>query len=353
MEIESLYKEQQELQEKAKILSLPKPTERNTPKNEAEPSGAAKPEKGVEDIYADVTGYTFLSEYTDKSIEEIMKSGTIKERAALFLADTEAMEFGDKARILTMLQRDILLVRAGETEEGYMEFLNYCGEFDSLSKYEKKLRPTYNAIQADEAELVLLLNKWLDLLISAEISTDIWRKVKGDSTLSFFDKEEFLSVLTREVWEEGNFIFESESDTIKVSIDGELYGRILSRAKRVECSLSMFKAGVSAIVDYIREKGEENLIVPYGLEAIIRENYKEVYVRSILTSDKFLRSEFLRRKSAGETITEEEEQMAVFPCFYEIEEDAGMREIYDSIIAKFPDYTKRYMERFLYKESDK
>ncbi len=275
-----------------------------------------------------------LRRYTDKTKEEIIKSGNAKEMAALFLCNKDAQGYLTNKTILTPREEFTIWNRM-KREGTKDEFVRYNNEFIRLHLYGKMVRELTLYYKMDAASLTMLVNEWEMYETQAQAYANLLQVGKAiaiGKTLSEEGAAEWAQgsgkyIEQHSVFNDARFVFDEASCSFRTDIDGKgmLYERIQETAEDVAMHLSALKAALQVAEEQLQETN--TFYMPaYILEA--EEITCERWLMSRDSDRSHYRSELNYRKLKGRAVSAEEEKWAVYPDYYELEPDEEVYENY-------------------------
>ena len=362
--VEAALKAKEEREELAKMV------EEDRERQAKNQRGFANPQ----DVY-DIDGDPFsLDELADgyrdepreegerwKTREEILKDGTLLEKLRMYYANRDMEGYFNLGGELT--KEDVAKIAASIRTEEDRKLLEECNsEYQILIEYGAKLSYSFKMFQTSLSALAVSVNKWDDYEKMAKQLTDVIKiavsrnfdviekiddKLKGEaaklvsSIISYTYYTAKLQDETTQTEEEtegtlfaknmptllnrAKLYYEEEENKFKVDVDGEgkLYSKIKEEAKVAEEDLSIFKAYVVVILDFIQKS--KLRYVPISIRMALNNAESESYARYLVnpetTTHNYFKSELNCKKKDGAAITKDQEKRAVIPDYLEIEPD--------------------------------
>ena len=259
-----------------------------------------------------------LSWYTTKTKEEVIESGTLKERLHLYFVGADFNTYFHADTNISKREGDQLLACIDGSSEWGQEKqakLQKCvKEYQAIMTYSGHLRSFYLRAQACFAVLSNLINRLDTYERTAEKLTSLYLSTGQDTDklLDLWDKD----------FEGARLVFHEEDNEFWV--DGWVarnakYGlrkEILYAADDAASTLSDFKAYVKAGKEFVASSFLQ--YQPISMRMAIKNAEEERYPRYMVKNLSHFRSEMNRRIANGEAITEEERVRAFIPDFYEV-----------------------------------
>ena len=319
---------------KAKLEAKLKASKRSSSTGE-EPRSFAKPVT-AEDAEGEVPSAEARAEgFNFKTQEQILESGTLKEKIRLYICYLDADNyFGSDS---SLSEADIRkIVSSVKTTEDKAEVSNYYREYHTLNRFGENLRYYFKRFQTSFAflakqlymldkyeEAVTLLNSLLSTALSIPTLEQTGTPPKGKPYFTTEEeKSEACSKLVKrliksELWD-GVLVTYSQKDNLfrLLHPKGGLLSRIQKEAKEVEENLADFKAYAVVAEDYCKKSKLKYL--PISVQMCIENAEEERYIRYLVENLRYFRSELNYRKSKGEKISMSEYRLAVIPDYYEI-----------------------------------
>lgn len=259
---------------------------------------------------------------TFSSYDDVIENGSIYQKATLYVNHFDTgRTFGSG----TLTEEQVARLREkiyNTTEENRREGLIYIKTFNAFLQYGKFISTARSDYQREAAKLTGLIElwegvqgtyqHWKDMVANGILETmpeNIKAPFQCLPDFGIF-KDRYKAQIT--VFPDGNVVLE----------DTKLWEAIQEQAEETEYYLSVLKGYIEPLSDYIYSEGEPPLwaILPHRLEMWMdypdaieeqRQPDKAKYFRFILR----------KRKESGETITPEEERLAVYPDYNEIQTD--------------------------------
>ena len=260
-----------------------------------------------------------LSCYTPKTKEEIIESGTLKERLLLFLAGADFKTGSLTGGNLTEKENKRLLnciIESSEREPSKRAMRLKCAkEYQAIMQYSGQLRCSYLRSQACFAILANLLNRLEAYGETAEKLTSLFQTTKGqdaNTLLELWGKDFKGARLLFDEERQSFYVDANEPNGTRYSLNKE----IEDAADDAASTLSDFKAYAKAGEEFV--KGTFLKYQPISMRMAVKNVEEERYPRYMVRDLSYFRSDINRRMADGETITPEEERRAVIPDFYEV-----------------------------------
>lgn len=308
-------------------------------------------------------------------VDEIIKSGTPEEKAALAVSDYDASSFC-KGGFLSPENKKALKASIA-TYEDSVTFMGYLKLYSDLVFCENRLAYLFKRYQVEVALLSKLIDKYeaiqkdlgiYQAIYGERVGSGSGRGIKYNLTNDKTNAKdisqttpEALLVEFNEVHKGDGVIFkdnvkgnlvegtlydgngitiygeinEDGSKTLIADIDfkGGLYDQIKDQAKECEKELSYVKGAIEAIEDYVI--GNCFLaFVPNRMELTIENVKEERFSRSVIAPGYHQSQLNYKRDDKGETVTKEEEYEAVVPDYYEVQADEDVKEDFLKFIIK-------------------
>lgn len=274
-----------------------------------------------------------LPEEKLRSINDIIKDGTPRERAAIAIIDYDLLNTSDE-RVCKLSEKELKQLRAAilkESIDEQNEFMYYIREANKIFRFASKLTYNFKMYQLEATLLAQLVTKWEDYEREAEACNKFLnaflRDIKNgaievvgvEDVPSFFAKM-ILADNCKE-WDKATLVYDEATQTFKANVDGEgkLYEEIKKQVKDTEEYLSYFKGSAIAMAEYIEEV--DLPVTPIQVYDVITNAEEELYSGSLIESKKYYRSNLNKKKQNGESISPEEERRAVFPDYHEMAAD--------------------------------
>ena len=259
-----------------------------------------------------------LSWYTTKTKEEVIESGTLKERLLLSFVGADFETYFNTENSLADGEADKLVSCIWESSEWGQrrgEKVRKCvKEFRVIVSYSDHLRSFYLRSQACFAILASLINRLDTYEKTAEKLTSLFQTTEGQ------DANTLLELWGKD-FEGARLLFDEEGQSFYVDANepnGAKYAlnkEIEDAADDAASTLSDFKAYTKAGNEFV--KGTFLKYQPISMRMAVKNVEEERYPRYMVKDLSRFRSEINKRRADGETITPEEVRRAVIPDFYE------------------------------------
>lgn len=266
--------------------------------------------------------------FTGKTKEEILKSGTLKEKITLFFCYDDAKNYFDNESELTR-EEESSIGMAFNTDEDYRLGRKCRKEYDALCRFGEQLRFYFKRFQTCYSALAKLLNKWDSYDNMAQLFNDQLKMIQSIPTADSTDKgglvfrteahkEAVINRLMQQFFNsklEGATIdYDTSKDRIFANVyaNGGLYDMILIEANETAEAMSDFKGLAVAAHEFI-EKSELHY-TPISIEGAIENALTEQYTRYLVKNLRYFRSELRKKKSH----TSEDRKRALIPDFLEV-----------------------------------
>lgn len=281
--------------------------------------------------------------------QEIMERGTALQKAKLLYAVVDYSGYlGGKSSEEREEITNKILSSIG-TLEDVATFKACQKEFQALVNYGQTLIFYYKRFQTAFSVLARLLNLWDNYEKEAARLTAIYNKLKDLEPERIKFRVELTAILGAdgEQWEGACLRFDEDRGAFYVDVDlaegrfreadiagleeelkaqmrdynkqeESLYSQIRKEAATATETLSDFKAYAVVVREFLAEKSILHY-TPISIHMAIKNAEEERYTRYLVRNLSFFRSELNQRRYRGETITPEEEHMAVIPDFYEVD----------------------------------
>lgn len=274
--------------------------------------------------------------------EEILKSGTLLQKLRLYFSSIDLSGYFEATEQLT-LEEERIIKTSIKTKEDIALTKLCIKEYNTISAFGSRLSFFFKRFQTSYAILAVLLNRWDGYEYTAKQLTLLYSLMKN-SWIELNEEGERADIYGIEIYPDGvrhsfikDLIYSNVLDgaTLKFNeateefyIDGEekggLYSQILEEAKSTTKDLSDFKAYATVAEDYINKSTLKFMPIP--IQISIENAEEERYTRYLVKNIRYFRSELNQRKANGETITPEEEKMAVIPDYYEVKPSKNVLE---------------------------
>lgn len=261
-----------------------------------------------------------------KTREEILEDGTLIEKLRLYFSSGDLDGyFGTKGKLT---KAEIAKIAASVRTKEDRALVEECTrENRAVLRYGEKMRFAFKCFQVTYSMLAMLLNKLESYKKRAEEYTQLYNSIKNH--VGSVADEAFTAAVLKNVvkdsvkgamFDGATLYFDEATTSFKVKVDGKggLYSKIQKEAKTATEDLRIFKAYSVVIEKFITEEATLTFL-PTSIQMSIENAEEERYARYLVKNLSYFRSELNRRKEEGETITPEEEKMAVIPDYYEVE----------------------------------
>ena len=253
---------------------------------------------------------------TFSSYDDIIENGSIYQKAALYINNFDmGRTFGSGSLTEEQVER----VREqiyNTSEENRREGLIYIKTYNAFLQYGKLVNIYKTTYQREAAKLTGLIELW-------ETYKDLESRHKHLVEIGALSTKVPLTLSTKSK----NVIITITPSGEVILEDTKLWEEITQQAEVTADALSELKAFIEPLSDYIYSEGEPPLwaILPHRLEMWMdypdaieeqRQPDKAKYFRFILR----------KRRESGETITPEEERLAIYPDYNEVPIDAETEE---------------------------
>lgn len=261
-----------------------------------------------------------LSWYTTKTKEEIIESGTLKERLLLYFVGADLNTYFHADTNLSNKESKQLLTCMKESSEWGQEKetkIRKCvKEYQAAMAYSSHLRSFYLRSQACFAILSNLINRLDTYERTAEKLTILFQTTEGQDVgtlLDLWGKDFEGAELLFE--EENQFFFVDANEPTSGTKYG-LYKEIADAADDTASTLSDFKAYAKAGKELI--EGSILKYEPISIHMALKNAEEERYPRFMVKDSTYFRSQLNKRIADGGAITPAENLKAVIPDFYEV-----------------------------------
>lgn len=266
--------------------------------------------------------------------EDIIKKGTILQKIRLILANIDLNGYFEAEGVLSKAER-IMLLDSIQTEEDRKLLDDCVKEYKTISNFGSRLNYFFKRFQTSFAVLAVLLNKWDSCEFTAKkltllyyiTQTEVIAYFEGEPPEQWERKEKYPEEIRKRLIEDLEFSqvldgaalkFDKEKGKFYVDVneEGNLYSQIIEESKSVSTELSNFKAYVVVAEDYIKKSKLQ--YIPTTIKMSVENAKSERYTRFLVKNKRYFRSEINKKKAMGETITKEDEKIALIPDFYEV-----------------------------------
>lgn len=251
-------------------------------------------------------------EFSNK-IQELLSSGTPKQKAALMCQNSERKHTGDSPLLTPAEERAILnSLKDGRAGAAYNKWIDLHAK---IFDFTKQLCFAYNVYRGGANALLGYIRVWEDYNREADRLNQLLLFMKREAPKKV---EAFIKEVLSLPFRYGKVKLEDDG-YFGIDIDGDqgLYKIIETKAEDCRKQLSYFKTYIVLLEEFIKENKAEAFTpqltedtIPYGKEDIAQE-IAPGYSKTLL----------LKRKAKGERITPEEEKRAVFPDYETTETD--------------------------------
>ena len=255
--------------------------------------------------------------------DDIIENGSTYKRAMLYVNHFDSgRTFGDGTLTDDQVER-LKHYLYDISEQTRKEALMYINTYNSFLQYGKLLYNARALYQKEAERLTGLLNLWEAAKAAYKAFAELATKLKE---LNYQIKENDPILAVANSAQSEYYTFKAENGEITLD-DSRLWSEIEEQSEFVADKLSELKGWIEPLSDYIYDEGEPHLwaFLPYRIEMLMdypdaiseqREESKHKYFRYLLR----------QRISNGETITPEEERIAVYPDYNEVEIDRETEE---------------------------
>jgi len=307
---EQLRKQLQELADaEAKLkaqLQLMEDAEK--PRTFAEPTSSDEAEIDAPSAEVRAEGFSF------KTQEEVLKSGTLREKMRLYFCYLDDDSYFDNNSRLS--PKDVAKIKTSiKTDKDRKEVEHYYKEYLTLKRYGASLRFYFKRFQTSFSFLakeLYRLDSYEDKVKTYNTILQIILSIQSTDT----DRMRAIDKLAETAGE--CILFDRDRMEFSLSLaQGELLSNIQKEAKEVEEDLADFKAYAVVAEEYCEKSKLKYL--PISIQMCIENAEEERYIRYLIENRNYFKSELNDRKSKGEKVSEEEYQKAFIPDYYEVE----------------------------------
>lgn len=257
-----------------------------------------------------------------KSIEAIVAGGTIEEKAFAIINDYDLKKITGKGTLTAKQKKAVEDSISSDYDR--MIYREYAKLYSDLGQYAEKLAFVFKAYQIEVSLLANLLTKWDVYKDEAKMMTALMEAEQGKNEKV---TDAIMKIIPAIRSGEVHFHYNIEKKEAEADIffEGGLYSKIKEQAKKAADHLSVVKAYIEAVEDYIIEN-VYMAFMPSRMDLTISNVKGELFSRSIIDK-KYHRSELNHKKiDLKEPVTEEEELLGLVPDYYEIETDKETKE---------------------------
>lgn len=328
LKLQIMQKADIEARLRAKIETIEKETKpEDLTRTFAKPTTSEEAEVEAPSAEVRAEGFSF------KTQEQILKSGTLKEKIRLYICYLDEDNYLGSEKSLS--DDDMKKIASSvKTAEDRKAVELYFREYQTLKKFGVVLRYYFKRFQTSFA----LLAKQLYLLDKYEAEVETYNAVlasflaipssEAEGEILHFkteeDKRKAIKKLASNLAKEASKrlsgeVIHLDLEQMELSLnlkEGKLLAEIQKEAKEVEENLADFKAYALVAEDYWKKSKIHYL--PISIEICVENAEEERYIRYLVDNLRYFRSELNNRKDRGETITPEEYLLAVIPDYYEV-----------------------------------
>ena len=302
---------------------------KSEPRPFATPTTSEEAEGEIPSAEVRAEGFSF------KTQEQILESGTLKEKIRLYICYLDADNyFGNDS---SLSPEDMYKITSSvKTEEDKAEVSQYFKEYRTLNKFGDNLRFYFKRFQTSFAFLAKMLNlldrlekdleqrnALLKIFLSIPSIEEAGSAPEGAPYFTTeAEKESFTQEVVKRLMslgkDTGVLLHYSQKDkrfNFLHPKDG-LLSKIQKEAKDVEETLADFKAFAVVAQDYCNKSKLKYL--PISVQMCIENAEEERYIRYLVDNLRYFRSELNDRKSQGCKVSAKEYRWAVIPDYYEI-----------------------------------
>lgn len=268
---------------------------------------------------ADIRAYQF----NGKTKEEVLESGTLKEKVRLYLCYMDADRYFDNESTLTKKEVD-RISKSIKTAEDKQAVAKYMSEYEDLCRYGEQLSYYFKRFQACLSGLAQLLNRWDSYDVIAELYTNEVRAIADSGLRDSVAKEKILDNMREKIlyflqrkmlWAELRWVPKIRAFKVGVYGIGQLYEFVQQEAKQTAEAMADFKALAVAAEEFISKS--EIGYIPINIQMPIENAKEERFARYLVRNLDFFRSDYLIRKVNRERLSMIDHRRAVIPDYYE------------------------------------
>lgn len=268
---------------------------------------------------ADIRAYQF----NGKTKEEVLASGTLKEKVRLYLCYMDADRYFDNESTLTKKEVDSIS-KSIKTPEERQAVAKYMSEYEDLCRYGEQLSYYFKRFQTCFSGLAQVLNRWDSYDVIAELYTDEVRAIAESGYRECVAKEKIIANMREKILQylqrqmmraQIRWVPKIRAFKVEVFGIGQLYELVQQEAKQTAEAMADFKALAVAAEEFISKS--EIGYIPINIQMPIENAKEERFTRYLVRNLRFFRSDFLIRKAKGEKIYHLDYKRAVIPDYYE------------------------------------
>lgn len=244
-----------------------------------------------------------------KAVEELIRTGTIKEKARVICIEAIDRETIDLEPNIT--KDEVMAIKESVyTIRGVNEFDRWIGIYHNYAGMMHLFGLVFKEYETEAERMLGYLRMWEAYTQEEEHLNTIYQDLvdSGDE-----DALETLAQSLKHINISGGKLRRDKDGYIEISIDS-LYTKIEKQRRAIEGKYANAKAIVMAIDTYARRTGSKGF-----QPTMMRDSIKDIKGDyAIRVSPRYSRALLLEKESKGMSISEEERRRAVFPCYEEI-----------------------------------
>lgn len=246
------------------------------------------------------------------NVERIISKGTLYQKAVIYLQNLDVTRTF-KTHTLTEEQEQRIRAEL-YSPENFAEGSTYTKTYNAFIQYGKLLEIMLLNYRNEATQLTGLINLWEAIQASYTALISLFNAANTNNI-----PDEILSLVNS--FNKNGYTIKNEDGKITLD-DSKIKAKIHEQAQRTAHDLSKVKAFIEPLSDFIYSEGDPPLwpLLPYEIEMWM--DYPDaIPEQQDPDKAKYFRFILRKRREAGEEITPEEEALAVYPDYNELEAD--------------------------------